>query len=215
LVCALLFLSAVPAAAQVRAPSRQPPRQPYPSVSPRGFVMFGQQQFTAKQTFEAVFGKSVQPLLGGGVDVVLARHVFVEFGFSRFEKTGERVFRSGTETFHLGIPLTAKITPFEIAGGYRLTEWRLVIPYGGAGFGTYKYEETSDFADTTENLDVSKRGFILLGGAEVRLMRWAGVSIDVRRTKIDDVLGAGGISKEFGENDLGGTSFRVRIMVGR
>lgn len=177
--------------------------------------MLGQQQFAAKQTFEAVFGEAVQPFRGGGVDVVVYRNFFAELGFSRFEKTGERVYRAGDETFGLGIPLTTKISPVEVTGGYRLTEWRRVIPYGGLGLGSYRYQETSDFSDPAENADVRKNGLILFAGAEVRVMRWVGIGVDVHKTSISDIIGAAGISKEFNETDLGGTAFRFRIMVGR
>jgi opacity protein-like surface antigen len=141
--------------------------------------------------------------------------VFVEVAFSKFEETGERVFRANDETFRLGIPLTAKLMPFEVSGGYRFTNWRRVIPYGGIGFGSYHYEETSDFSQSGENVDVSKNGLVLMGGAEVRVMRWVGLSFDVHHTSIDDIIGVGGISQEFDETDLGGTAFRIRVMVGR
>lgn len=218
--CSILFLAltlgpAASALAQVRRPAPPAPRERYPEISPRGFVMFGQQSFAAKQTFEAVFGESVQPFRGGGADVVVHRNFFAELGFSRFEKTGERVFRAGGETFGLGIPLTATITPVEVSGGYRLTEWRRVIPYAGLGFGSYRYEETSTFSTPDENVDVRKNGFVLLAGAEVRVMRWVGISADVHKTSISDIIGSAGISKELNETDLGGTAFRVRIMVGR
>jgi opacity protein-like surface antigen len=214
-VLAMLLASVGSASAQVRRLPPPPVREPYPAVSPRGFVMFGQERFTARQTFETIFGESVQPIRGGGADVVIARNFFAELTLYPFEKTGERVYRFGNETFKLGIPLTAKITPLEITGGYRLTEFRRVIPYGGVGFGTYRYEESSDFDATGEGLEVSKNGFILTAGAEVRLMRWVGVTVDVRRTRIENIIGADGISKEFNENDLGGTSIRFRIMIGR
>jgi hypothetical protein len=204
-----------PALAQSRQAPSPRPREPYPAISPRGFVLFGQQQFAADQTFDAVFDKTALPFVGGGADIVLGRNVFVEIVFSRFEETGERVFRAGGETFKLGIPVTATIIPFEFSGGYRFTWWRRVIPYGGIGFGSYRYEERSDFAQSGEDVDVSERGFLFLAGAEVRVMRWVGLSLDVHHTSVDDILGTGGISGEFGETDLGGTAFRIRIMVGR
>ena len=214
LVLALLG-SGDPAIAQARSAPPPRPREPYPAISPRGFVLFGQQKFAAEQTFDAVFDKTALPLVGGGADIVLARNIFVEVAFSRFEETGQRVFLAGDEVFRLGIPLTATITPFEFSGGYRFTNWRRVIPYGGVGFGSYHYEETSGFSQSGEDVDLSKRGFLFLAGAEVRVMKWIGLSLDVHHTSVDDILGAGGISEEFGENDLGGTAFRIRIMVGR
>jgi opacity protein-like surface antigen len=188
---------------------------PYPSVAPRGFVMFSQQQFAATETFEAIFGEASGSFRGGGVDVVLARNVFVEFGVSRFERTGERVFRFSGETFKLGIPLTISLRPVEIAGGYRLTVWRSVVPYGGMGMASYRYEESSDFAAAGDDVSVSKSGLVLIGGAEVRLARLVGVSADLHYSQLEDVIGKGGISKDFGETDLGGTAIRFRIIIGR
>lgn len=215
--CVVLGLSvAVPASAQVRRPPRPAvPREPYPAISPRGFVTFSQQKFAAQDTFEAVFGESVQPFRGGGADVVVMGNFFGELSISQFEESGQRVYRFGGETFPLGIPLTAKIRPIEVTGGYRLTEWRRVIPYAGIGYGSYRYEETSDFSTDAENVDVTGNGVVLVAGAEVRVMRWVGITVDVRKTTIDDIIGAAGVSKEFDESDLGGTSFRFRIMVGR
>jgi hypothetical protein len=207
---------AVPATAQVTRPRPPvPPREPYPMISPRGFVTFSQQKFAAQDTFEAVFGESVQPFRGGGADVVVMRNFFGELSISRFEQTGQRVYRFGGETFPLGIPLTAKVRPIEVTGGYRLTQWRRVIPYAGIGYGSYRYEETSDFSTDAENVNVTSNGIVLVGGAEVRVMRWVGITVDVRKTTIDDIIGAAGVSKEFNESDLGGTAFRFRIMVGR
>lgn len=207
-------MGASPATAQVAPPSLVP-REGYPAIAPRGFAMFAQQRFAARETFDAIFGESVQPFRGGGVDVVLFRHFFAELVISRFEETGSRAFRAGTETFSLGIPLTATISPLEVTGGYRLTLWRHIVPYVGAGLGSYRYEETSSFSADGEDVDLRKRGTVLVAGAEVRVARWVGVSADVRKANISGVIGAGGISQEFRETDLGGTAFRVRIMVGR
>ena len=205
----LLALAApAPLAAQTTASS-------YPAFAPRGFVMFSRQQFTAKDTFEALFGESTSSFRGGGVDVVLARNVFVEVGFARFEQTGERVFRYGGETFRLGIPLTAKIRSIDLTAGYRVTLWRSIVPYGGLGFGSHRYEESSAFAAAGDNVSVSASGVVLVGGVEVRLARFIGVAADVRHSTIDEIIGSGGISQEFGENDLGGTATRFRIIIGR
>ena len=58
-------------------------------------------------------------------------------------------------------------------------------------------------------------GYLVLGGVEVRAHRWVGVSVDVQYTKVTGILGGAGISKELGENNLGGTAVRVKALVGR
>jgi len=187
----------------------------YPMFSPRGFVLFSRQQFQAEKTFEAIFDDASGSFRGFGADLVLARNVFVEIGWSRFEKTGERVFLFNNTVNKLGIPLTITLRPFEFSGGYRVTVWPRVIPYGGIGVASVRYEETSDFAATGDDVSVSGSGVVFLGGAEVRLARFIGVSADIHHSSLGDMIGKGGISKEYGEDNLGGTAVRFRIIIGR
>ena len=215
LVFALALGWPVSASAQVRAASPQARAASYPAVAPRAFVVFSQQQFAAKDTFEAIFGDSTGPFRGGGVDVVVRRNIFVEVGFARFERTGERVFRYGGDTFKLGIPLTVKIRELDLTAGYRMTGWRRVVPYGGIGLGSHRYQETSDFAAAGDSVSVGASGLVLVGGVEVRLARFIGVTADAHYSRIHEVIGKGGISQQFGEGDLGGTSARFRIIIGR
>ena len=85
----------------------------------------------------------------------------------------------------------------------------------GAGVGSYKYEETSDASDASENLSARHTGFLAVGGAEVRVHPWIGLTADVQYSHITGILGSGGVSKELNENDLGGVSARFRVIVGR
>jgi opacity protein-like surface antigen len=187
-----------------------------PALSIRPFAVGAVQNFTARDTFDAVFETTRGPFFGGGVQVVVLDQFVVEVGASRFEKTGERVFRTDAGSiFRLGIPVTATITPLEITGGYRFPIWQRVRPYVAAGIGTYSYKETSDFADDTENVDIRKSGFVVNGGAEVRLHRWMGVAADVQYSRVRGVLGDGGVSQRVGEDDLGGVSARFKFIVGR
>jgi hypothetical protein len=90
-----------------------------------------------------------------------------------------------------------------------------VIPYAGIGVSRYAYVETSDFADPAENVDTAHVGYLVVGGAEFRLHRWVGVGVDAQYTRVTGILGGGGISRELGENNLGGTALRLKVMVGR
>jgi len=201
----LALLLAAPAAAQ------QPPR-----ISLRPFVAVSEESFAAKNTFDAVFGTSHEPLWGGGLQVTERDRFYVELGASRFRQTGQRAFRtSDGQVFRLGIPLTATLTPLELTGGYRYRRWRHVIPYGGVGVGWYRYKESSSFAADGENVDTRKTGAVVEGGAEIRLHRWVGVAVDARYTHVPGILGTAGISKDAGENDLGGVAARLKVIVGR
>jgi opacity protein-like surface antigen len=117
--------------------------------------------------------------------------------------------------FRLGIPLTATITPLEVTAGYRFPMWEHARPYVAAGFGSYAYTETSDFADPDENVDTRRFGFVVNGGAEFRMHRWVGFAIDAQYSRVEGILGTGGLSKQVGENDLGGVAARFKFIVGR
>jgi len=183
-------------------------------LSVRGFGLAAVQDFSATTTFDAVFGSALQPFYGGGVSFVQSG-VFLDVTVSRFSKTGERAFRSGGKSFSLGIPLTASVTPLEISAGYRFMRRRRIVPYVGAGFGKYWYKETSEFADTGENVDANHIGYLAIGGAEFRVHRLIAVAADAQYTHVPEILGQAGFSKEVNEHDLGGISGRFRVIVGR
>lgn len=88
-------------------------------------------------------------------------------------------------------------------------------PYVGAGVGFVKYAESSDFAGPGENSDENFTSFHVTGGVEVPVWRWIGAAAEFNLRWVGDALGEAGLSKEFGEDDLGGPSFRVKITIGR
>jgi opacity protein-like surface antigen len=188
-----------------------------PALSLRPFFLAAGERFAAKNSFEAVFGQSVEPFLGGGLQLVDRNGFFIELTASRFKKTGQRAFRTNNQNFGLGIPLTATITPLEVAGGYRfkLPGSPRLVPYVGAGAGSYGYKETSEFSDESENVDTRHTGYLAVGGVEFRLHRWIGASVDAQYTHVLGILGTGGISQEAGEKDLGGIAARVKVIIGR
>src|SRR5512132_3982832 len=132
----LAVLASAPLAAQSNVASFD---EEYP-VSARLFFLATDQSFAAKTTFNAAFGKSVAPFFGGGLQVAGRNGIFVEVGISRFKRTGQRAFVNNGQTFPLGIPLTATITPLELSVGYRFASGSSrFIPYGAAGIGRYSY----------------------------------------------------------------------------
>jgi opacity protein-like surface antigen len=208
----IAFLLALASTTVVAAQTDDPP-----PLSLRPFFLAAGERFAAKNSFEAVFGQSVEPFLGGGLQLVDRGGFFIDLTASRFKKTGQRAFRANNQNFGLGIPLTATITPLEVAGGYRfkLPGSPRLVPYLGAGAGSYGYKETSEFSDASENVDTRHTGYLAVGGVEFRLHRWIGASIDAQYTHVMGILGTGGISQEAGEKDLGGIAARVKVIVGR
>ncbi len=183
----------------------------------RGFADIGSTTFAATQSFETILGSASGVVFGGGAEVVLPQDIFVSVRASRFRETGERVFVSGDQRFGLGIPATVTVTPLEFTGGYRLDRGWRVVPYGGGGVGRYRYEETSDFAEAAENVKESFTGYHVLGGAEFRATRWIGAAGELQWATVPDALGQNdnGVSRLFNESDLGGLTFRVKVVIGR
>jgi hypothetical protein len=60
-----------------------------------------------------------------------------------------------------------------------------------------------------------ERFVVLNGGAEFRLHRWVGLSVDAQYSRVKGILGAGGLSAQLGESDLGGIAARFKLIVGR
>jgi opacity protein-like surface antigen len=190
-------------------------RRREPALSLRGFALYSVQDFAATQSFEGIFGSSIGPFVGGGGQVVSRTGIFAEVSGSRFHKTGERAFLSDNRMFRLGIPLTVNLRAIEVLGGYRFRFGNgNIVPYGGAGVGSFKYDETSERSDPGEDFSANHTGFVAVGGVEVRVMRWIWVSADAHVTHVTGILGSGGISKDANEDDAGGLAARFRVLVG-
>lgn len=197
-------------------------------VGVRGFATLGTITFQAQDSFDAIFDTHAGPIVGGGGQVLLPWGIFVEVGASQFKRDGERAFVTATgEVFRLGIPVEVTITPLEITAGWRYKKrgapakraspdrWSRVVPYGGIGYSSYRYRETSDFAAPDENVDERFGGFHIAGGAEYQALRWLAVGGEVVWASIPDALGDGGVSAVLNEDNLGGTTLRLKISVGR
>ena len=194
-----------------------PPSVPDPNFALRPFLQISDEAEAAAQTFKADFGQSYEVFYGGGLQAVWHGKYYVEVSASRFNKTGERAFVNNGQAFGLGIPLTVTITPLEVLGGYRFKPRQMprVRPYIAGGLAYFAYKETSEFVDASDNVDTHHVGFAAQGGVEFRVHRWVGISVDADYTHVTGVLGQGGVSKEFGENDLGGVGARFRLIIGR
>jgi opacity protein-like surface antigen len=181
------------------------------AVSVRTFALGSFQRMAAADTFGAELESAVQPFWGAGGEVVLGDRAYFDVTLSRFKRTGERAFVFNGQPFPLGVPITARITPFELVGGLRFGKGG-VIPYAGAGVGWYGYTEESPASDAGENLDVSHAGFVIHGGAEFAIQKWIAVAADLQYTHVPGILGRDGISAQLGEQDLGGVAVRARVV---
>jgi hypothetical protein len=205
---ALLLCSPFDASAQV---ARTP-------VSIEGYGMYGRINFSAAESFDAIVGDSAGPILGGGVRIGLGLGgLFFDVGAWRFQADGERVLVANDTVFPLGIPVTITVRPLEMSGGWQFRFRRVpkLIPYVAGGITSMHYEEASEFSTAMENTNAFFNGFHVLGGAQYKITRWLGVAGEASWTTVPDALGEGGVSDVFNETDLGGTTFRFKITIGR
>lgn len=214
-----------PAAGQPPARRGRAPRPAgaAPAVRLRLSGHLGYTSFTASDTFEAVLGESGGPVYGGGVGVLLGRHLFVDVQVSRFAAEGERVFvTDDLEVFPLGIPTTVTTTPVDVSVGWRFApgparpglaprrQGFRPVPFVGGGVGLLRYEEKADFAESGDDVSDSFGSYHVLGGVELPFTGRLGASVDGLYRWVPDAIGEGGASAVFGDTDLGGLTIRVR-----
>jgi len=169
---------------------------------------------TAENSAKAVFESRGGVTFGGGARFALDNGIFVAAGYRAFSKDGERVFVASpsSRVARLGHPLSAKINPLLLSGGYRFRQGHLIVPYAGLGVNLTSYKEESNVAGEGYSESRSKVGFHLLGGVEVGrgLVRFAG---EAAWSTVPDAVGFGGVTKVYGENNLGGMSFLGKIVL--
>jgi opacity protein-like surface antigen len=215
----LATLNSATASAQNQPRTRPaaPPAQSK-SIQIGGYAMVGNISFTAAESFDAILGSPSGPIFGGGARVGLPfGGLFVDVGAWRYRGSGERVFVDNQEVFHLGIPVEITVTPIELSAGwkFRIRKAPKLTPYAAGGFTILKYQETSEFAIANEDADDSFNGYHVLGGAEYKITRWLGLAGEASWSTVPDALGESGVSAAFDESNLGGTSLRLKLTIGR
>ncbi|MGE0041221.1 MAG: hypothetical protein AB7H88_03000 [Vicinamibacterales bacterium] len=185
-------------------------------VQVRGVALAGSTTFASGKSFDAVLGSSSGGIVGGGGQVLLPRGIYVEVVAWRFAADGERVFiGANNEVFRLGIPVSVTVTPVELTAGWRFAgRGGRIVPYVGGGWSSYRYTETSQFAEPDEEVQARHGGVHVVGGAEVQVLRWLSVGGEAAWSRVPNALGDAGVAAAFGEDNLGGTSVRVKITIG-
>ena len=179
-----------------------------------GFAYGGFGTWLARDTFNAVLGRSRLPMFGGGGQL-RARGAFAEIAAEHYKSNGERVFVNDGQVFKLGIADTVRIVPIYATVGYHF-ERRVVEGYFGAGAGQYLLRERSDFSDSSEDRLERFTSYHALAGVEFRGRSPVRVAFEVQFTTVPDALGGlSGASGVFNERNLGGLQVRVKVLGGR
>jgi hypothetical protein len=200
---------------QATRPPARPPARPSPAPGLRAFYFYDQNTMAAADTFNAAFGTSEMTAHGGGIEILsIWDGLFARFLYSVGEKEGSRAVVVDGEPISVGIPLTVRMAPAEFGMGWRFVGLipQRIEPYAGISFLRLSYREQSEFSSDDENIDESFNGYSLFGGIDVTLADWVNVGVEAQYRGVPNALGKGGLSAEFGESDLGGTT--VRFLVG-
>lgn len=180
----------------------------------RAFGQFGGSLFTAQDSFEAILESPFGTVIGGGAQVVFRRGLFLQAGIERFEETGHRVIASGSQLFRTAIPNAVTITPIQVTVGYRQPTRNRLAGYAGGGLGWHVLEEDAPTL-TSGSVREGHIGYHVGGGLELRVAPFIWLAGEVQWAGVPDGLGDTGIGAVFEETDLGGTTFRFKIIVGR
>ena len=219
LALCLLALSAIPARAQTtntKASTGAREAASEPAFGIRAFGQGGYGSFSASDSFDAEFGSTSASSFGFGAEVRY-RRFFLQGNWEELDKkTGERVLVVGTETIPLGIEDRLEISPRSVILGYRFLRLGGRTTFlAGAGIGSYHVKEDWDFASPSETVDESFTSYHGLLGVEFAIVKWVAIRAEFQYTTVPDSAGTGGVSEVFGDKDLGGPSFRIKLLAGR
>jgi hypothetical protein len=167
----------------------------------------------ASDSAKAVFaGSTGGGVFGGALRLGVGRSLFVGAGARVFSKEGERVFVDGPggTVFPLGHPLKVRLLPIYGFVGWRFRPESALVPYVSAGGGVTSYREESTIGGITESESVSKASWHAALGADYAVGSF-GLGVEARWSGIPNVVGLSGVSRIYGETDLGGFSVVGRV----
>ena len=104
--------------------------------------------------------------------------------------------------------MTVSINSIDVLAGWRFKlggkKPSPFVPYLGVGLELASYKEESTVAELVETNDQSKTGFQFLGGLEYKGFGKVVLAAEVAYAIVPNTIGVGGVSKVYGEDDIGG-----------
>jgi hypothetical protein len=169
----------------------------------------------ARNSAKAVFGGAAGgPTFGTGGRLDLSPRLFVGVAVRYFQRKGERVIVAGPDSppFRLGHPLTVRVIPVYAFGGYRLAPLGRLMPYLGIGVGATLLHEESTVAELTESSNQTKPAAHLMAGVEIGHGSLR-LGAELTYSLVPNSIGVAGVSKAYGEKDMGGLSAVARVLL--
>lgn len=170
----------------------------------------------APKSAKAIFGgSSGGGTFGGFLHLGLGDSFFVEAHGRYFQRKGERVFVADPSgpVFRLGHPLTIRLVPVYGMVGYKFLRGSRWAPYVALGVGATQYHEQSDVAGLVETSSTSKVGGHAALGVDF-LTGPIRFGAEVMYSTVPNAIGQSGVSKVYGETNVGGVSIVARIGFG-
>jgi hypothetical protein len=218
----LILASAVEPVPGGGQPKPQKPTPPRPGQIVRpgaerlvihGFGEVGYLRWTAKKSFDAIFGKETTWLPGGGVHFSLANGSFAAAEVEWVRLTGQRAFVLDDRVFPLGIEDVVTVVPLNLTFGYQVGRSLIARPYAGAGFGVYFFRERAKFAQSGDDVSENFPSYHVLAGVHLLRRERVSTAVEGQYTTVRKALGKNGVSAGFNETDLGGFTIRVKVLV--
>jgi hypothetical protein len=184
----------------------------------QGFALDGQAGYysltSASKSANAVFGSAGGATYGGSLTYAFESGFYLEGGARYFSKTGQRVFLASPSgpVFPLGFPLKMRLVPIFLNIGYRFGGG-VIVPYLAVGGSVTSFHEESTVAGQVFSEDSTKGGGQVLAGLEFGKghLRLAG---EAAYAFVPNTVGLQGVSKVYGEKDLGGFSVVGKLILG-
>jgi hypothetical protein len=204
------------AAAALTVPSVARAGEPPVGATAFGAIDFN--WFAASKTYNAVFGSSMIPGYGGGVDITgVWSDLFVRVAVTRVSKTGTRVFVNGSDIFKLNSePAKLSLTPIEVGAGwrFRVKKHRKVTPYVGGAALIQPYRV--DYPNSPDlNESETFTGGEFFGGAQYAITKVLVVGGEAQYRLLPNALKsdlASSVAANYNETQGGG--FTARVMFG-
>lgn len=167
-----------------------------------GYFGFSGATKSAKAVFDGASGGAT---LGGALRFVHRKGFYLTAGARTWSKDGERVFVASATgpVQRLGFPLSLRLVPITGTLGYRFRRTRAFVPYVGIGGGVTSLREDSDVTGDVRSESRTVGTFLGEAGVEYGKgpFRFA---IEGSYSTAPDGVGLGGVSKVYGEDDIGG-----------
>ena len=201
-----------PATAKQTAPK---PPAPKPRLGVRGFFVLDAEAMTASQSFKAITGSSVMIGYGGGGEVAnLWKTLFVRGSYAQASANGERVFVLSGQVIPTGVGIDVGLRTMEVGGGWRfpLRKHPKYTPYLGVSYLSTHYTEDSQFSTSLDNVSETFSGYAVEAGLDLTITKLIYAAVEGQYRLVPNAIGGDGVSKTYGDTDLGGLA--VRVMVG-